>query len=161
MKICNKLVLGILVMLAIMNITGCSSVANYKNSIFDDESKIINQGDSYTYLTRLGKSIGNEAGIEFTSFSGTDTIYRIVSDGENAVVFSFESIVDKGDFKVVLITPDDEVINIVDGIKEGSETILLKEGTSRIKLVGKKAKGEIKLKIESGENVDIKGADSH
>lgn len=40
--------------------------------------------------------------------------------------------------------------------KKGSETIALKEGTSRIKLVGKNANGKIRIKIVSEENVYLK-----
>ncbi|NLC45119.1 MAG: hypothetical protein GX783_12670 [Clostridiales bacterium] len=159
MKSYNKLVLGILVMLAIMINAGCSSVVSHQDSIFDNDSKIIAQGDSHTYKSRLGNIADKETEIKFNSFSGSDTIYRIISDGESDAIFNFSSISDKGDFKVVLITADDEIINIVNGTGEGSESISIEDGTSRVKLIGKKAKGEIKLKIESGENVDIKVVD--
>jgi len=70
-----------------MAITSCSFVTNYQKSIFDDENKIADEGDSYTYSTRQGKSAGNEANIKFASFSGMDTIFEITSTGENDVVF--------------------------------------------------------------------------
>lgn len=47
-----------------------------------------------------------------------DTIFKITSDGQNDVVINFEAVITKGDFKVVLITPDDEVINILHGTKK-------------------------------------------
>lgn len=159
MKSYNKLVLGILVMLAIMINAGCSSVVSHQDSIFGNDSKIIAEGDSHTYKSRLGNITDKGTEIKFNSFSGSDTIYRIISDGESDAIFNFSSISDKGDFKVVLITADDEIINIVNGTGEGSESISIEDGTSRVKLIGKKAKGEIKLKIESGENVDIKVVD--
>ena len=46
----------------------------------------------------------------------------------------------------MLITPDDEIINLVNGTKEGNERIKIKEGVNRIKLVGKKPKGKLSLK---------------
>ena len=159
MKRYNKLLLGALAILVAMAITSYNSVTNYQKGIFDDENKIAEEGDSYTYSIRQGKSAGNEANIKFTSFWGMDTVFEITSAGENDVVFNFESVIDNGDFKVVLITPDNEVVNILEGTKKVSETISLKDGTSRIKLVGRKARGEIKIKIDSGENVDIKGTD--
>lgn len=159
MKHYNKLILGIFIVLTIMIITSCSSVVNYQNSIFQDENKIVENVDSYTYRSRIGKSRGNKYDVKFASFSGMDTIYKIKSDGENDVVFAFESVIEDGEFKVVLITPDDEIINLVNGTKEGNERIKIKEGVNRIKLVGKKAKGEIKLKIDSGEDIAIKRVD--
>jgi len=144
---------------AIVTIIGCSPIVDYQNSIFNDEDKIVKDSDSHTYSVRQGKSKGNETDIKFTSFSGTDTIFRITSDTGSDIVFNFESIVDKGDFKVVLITPDNEIIEIVNGGKEGNEIVKLKEGTSRVKLVGRKSKGQIKMDIEAEENIKIKTID--
>lgn len=159
MKNSNRALLIILVMVAMVTIIGCSPIVDYQNSIFNDEDKIVKDSDSHTYSVRQGKSKGNETDIKFTSFSGTDTIFKITSDTESAIVFNFESIVDKGDFKVVLITPDDEIVEIVNGEKEGSETIKLKEGISRVKLVGRKSKGQIKMDIDAGEEIKIKAID--
>lgn len=158
MKNSNRALLIILVMATIVTIIGCSPVVDYQNSISNDD-KIVKDSDSHTYLVRHGKSKGNETDIKFTSFSGTDTIFKITSDTETAIVFNFESIVDKGDFKVVLITPEDEIVEIVNGEQGGSETIQLKEGKSRVKLVGRKAKGQIKMNIEAGEDIKIKAID--
>ena len=69
MKSYNKLVLGILVMLAIMINAGCSSVVSHQDSIFDNDSKIIAQGDSHTYKSRLGNTTDKETEIKFNSFS--------------------------------------------------------------------------------------------
>src|SRR5690554_3724397 len=104
MKQYNRLALGILVILAVIMITSCSSVADDQNSIFYDDSKIVKQADSYTYLTQTGKRTEKETNTKFTSFSGMDTIYKIKSDGENEIVFAFESVIEDGEFKVVVIT---------------------------------------------------------
>jgi len=151
----NKLILSIL-LVATMLIMGCSFVSNYQKSIFDDEKKIIKDSDSYTYGIRKGNATGNEFNIKFSSFTGMETIFKLKSDGENHIIVDYESVVKDGQFKVVLITPDDEVIDIVNATKEGKEKFDLKDGVSRIKLVGKKAKGEISIKIDSSDNVEIK-----
>ena len=159
MRSYNKLILWMLVILVVMNIAACNSVVKYQSSIFHDESKIVREADSYTYGSRTSNSRGNEYDIKFASFSGMETIYRIESDGENDVIVAFEAIVQEGEFKVVLITPDDEVINIVNGTDEGNQTIKIKEGVSRIKLVGKKAKGEVSIKIHAEDGVKIEKID--
>lgn len=143
-----------------MATVGCSPVVTYQNSIFDDESKIAKVEDSFTYLERQGEVLWKEAKINFTSFSGTDTIFKIKTDREKDIVFNVESTIKSGDFKLVLITSDNKVINIVSGTEEGSKTISLNKGTSRIKLVGKKAKGEIKINIDADEAVEIEGNNS-
>ena len=151
----NKLLLSIL-LVSTMFVIGCSFVSNYQKSIFHDEKKIIKDADSYIYGIRRGNATGKDLNIKFSSFTGMNTIFKLKSDGENDIVVDYESVVKDGQFKVVLISPDDEVIDIVNDTKEGKDTFNLKDGVSRIKLVGKKAKGEISIKIDSSEDVEIK-----
>ena len=68
MKHYNKLILGIFIVLTIMIITSCSSVVNYQNSIFQDENKIVENVDSYTYRSRIGKSRGNKYDVNLLPF---------------------------------------------------------------------------------------------
>lgn len=75
MRSYNKFILWMLVILVVINIAACNSVVKYQNSIFHDESKIVREGDSYTYGSKVGNSRGNEYDIKFTSFSGMETIY--------------------------------------------------------------------------------------
>ncbi|NLI61301.1 MAG: hypothetical protein GX375_07730 [Clostridiales bacterium] len=163
MRTYSKLMLGILLTLAIMIVSGCSSVTLYQNSIFDDEKKIAKDADSYLYVSRVGSKIEegkeNENHVKFIGFTGMDTIYKINSQGENDLLFTFESTIEDGAFKVVLVSPDDKILNIVDDTKEGNQTVKITEGVSRVKLVGKKAKGEISIKIDWTEGVDIKRVD--
>lgn len=136
------------VFLILITMTGCTSVTGYQNSVFDDENKIIEDKDSHTYKKRIGKTVENEVDIQFDSFTGIETINRIELDEEKDIIFNFKSTIDGGDFKVVLITPDDEIINILEGTNEGTKTISLKEGIIKIKLVGRKAEGEVKFNID-------------
>ncbi len=149
----------IMVILFTMTITGCSSVLNYQRSIFNEESKIIKSGDSHSYKDRIGSVREDEIDIKFSSFSGTDTIWKVLVEEDVDIVLDFKSVIDKGEFKVVLITPNDEIVNIINGTEERRQTILLKKGTNRIKLVGKEAKGEIKMNIDGDSNIKVKVKD--
>ena len=126
-----------LVILVVIIIVACNSVARYQSSIFYDESKIVREADSYTYRSKIGNGRGDEYDIKFTSFSGMETIYMIESGGENDVIVDFKAIVKDGEFKVVLITPDDEIINIVNGTDEGSKTIKIKKELTALSLLVK------------------------
>lgn len=97
--------------------------------------------------------------MEFINFTGMETIYKIKSHGKNDVVFVFDSIIKGGEFKVVVITPDDEVINIINDTQEGSETVQIVDGVSRVKLVGRKAKGEVRIEIDSVDGVEVEQVD--
>ena len=88
-----------LTMLIIMFITGCSLASDYQNSIFDDDSKIIKEADSYVYGSRRGRVEGNQSNLEFINFTGMETIYKIKNHGKNDVVFVFDSIIKGGNSK--------------------------------------------------------------
>ena len=66
---------------------------------------------------------------------------------------------EKGNFKIIEITPDKEVItlweNLDDATAEGTLNIDVEEGTSLIKIVGKKAKGDIQINAASNQEVQI------
>ena len=160
MKIHKNLILFILIILIILIsmtiISRNKSGTRYQNSIFNDENKIIKEADSFSYGEKLGNVKGNKIDIKFNSFSGMDTICDIIADEESNVVFNFESIIEKGNFKVVVITPDDKIIDILNDTEEGSETILLKQGISKLKFIGKKSNGETKINVNSKSEVEIK-----
>jgi hypothetical protein len=151
----DKKLLIIIILLLSVIIAGCSPSVRYQNSIFDDEEKIIANRDSFTYRHRIGNNSEDELDLKYASFSGIETVYKITTEEKNNVTFDFESEVEKGDFKVVLITPDSQVVDIIHGTHEGSETIPIKEGISKIKLVGKRAKGHIKIKISADKDVEV------
>ncbi|MCR1898578.1 hypothetical protein NSA47_06175 [Irregularibacter muris] len=159
MKDYKKCILSILTIFILSSITGCSSITSYQQSIFDDDNKITKEEDSYTYKIREGKGAGNEIDITFTSFTGMDTVYKFMAEEEGEVTFHFESVVHKGDFKVVLITPEKEVINILSDTEKGDKIIPLGEGESRMKLVGKKAKGTMKMTMDVEEKIKMKRQD--
>ncbi len=138
----------VFLILIIITITGCNSATNYQKSVFDDEDKIIKDKDSHTYKNRIGKTVGNEIDLKFSSFTGIETINRIDVNEEKETIFTLQSTIEEGDFKVVLITPEDEIINILEDTSGGTKSIILKKGISKIKLVGKKAKGEVKINFK-------------
>ena len=114
---------------------------NDKSKYFYDDSLIVLEGDSYTYLDKLG----NIENLTFKGFSGTETIF---SASENMIIsLSCEYEISKGEFKVVLINENNEILII-----ENLSTITLNVNKgSRIKIVGANSNGEIKLIINEVE----------
>lgn len=43
---------------------------------------------------------------------------------------------------------DDKIINVLNATERGSKEIIFKEGTNRIKFLGRKAKGKIDIDIK-------------
>lgn len=133
--------LFLLVIAMMMGLVGCNAMEKKQNSIYDNDEKIIQQVDSYTYTKRISTTRNNVTKMRFQSFSGMETIYR--KKHVESVVFEYDISIQDGDFKVVLVTPEKEVVTLVDGSEKGSEIIELKNGENKIKIVGKAAKGTI------------------
>lgn len=147
MKKYSRLILFILIIIVSMTIVGCNST-DYQSSIFDDENEIVKKTNSYTYRSKKGTAEDDKINLEFASFTGKDTVYKIRVDKESKVTFHFDSKIDKGDFKVVVVTPHDKIINVLNGTERGSKEIILEEGTNRIKFLGRRAKGKIDIDIK-------------
>lgn len=145
------------VLLVIFNVRGCSNFSSYQREIFDDNNKIISQSDSYSFRNRVGRTLGNESNIEFSFFTGMETIWKINASEKEDIRIEYNSSISEGDFKIVLITPENEVINIISQSGEGNKIIQLNKGSSRFKIIGRDAKGEIEIKIEGGENIKLSG----
>lgn len=133
-------------------------IDNKQSKVYNNDKEIVNTVDTYTYKVCDGdlNNSGNRKKLTFKYFVGMDTIGEVLTQKEDKIKINFNSNIEKGDFKAVLITPDNKIINIVEGSNKGSKTILLKKGKSRIKLVGRKASGSINIYTESSSNNKIK-----
>ena len=134
---------------------GCS-VSEFQESVYSDDSKITKQADSYNFRSRVGSTTSKKSEIKFVSFFGMDTLWSIEAKEEAVVTLEYDIKIEKGDFKVVLIGPDNKVIVIVDKGKSGKQELRLQKGNSRIKIVGKGAKGQVKINITGNKNIEIK-----
>lgn len=56
----------ILYVVLLLTITGCSQIRSYQNSIYNDDVKIANQGDNYTFKDRIGSAITNNLSLTFS-----------------------------------------------------------------------------------------------
>ena len=139
--------------------TGMNFSANDKLLIYDDDSKIALDYDSYSYLSERGENKKNTTNIKF-NFTGMDTRWKIEAEKDAVLTIDYDSKISKGDFKVVIISPQKEVSTILDQSASGSKDINIKKGTSRIKIVGKNAKGKLKLKLKYSKDVKPISIDS-
>lgn len=155
-KVALLLILSI-IMITVLN--GCSRVSAYQKGIYDKDKEIVKQNDSATFFKRIGNTTNDTLAISFSSFSGMESLWSIKSKGDNTLTIDYDLDLDKGRFKCVLITPDDEVINIFEDEDKDNKTIELPEGKSRIKIVGKEAKGKVAIAIVSMEDVNIQEID--
>lgn len=135
-------------------LTGCS--ANM-NKIYSDNKKIASEDDSYT----LNKSVTNLENGTFTGsfkLSGSLTLWSYDSDKDDNLQVPYNLSVKSGKAKLVLITPDNEVVDLVENSKNAAISedttinVPLKKGNNRIRLIGyKQSSIHLNMKIDKGE----------
>lgn len=152
MKIKNTLIYIFLVILAISIGTSCNHYQ--KKDIFDNNSRIVREGDSYSYKDRIGEIDSSSMDLDISGFYGCDTIWYIESNGDNSISLDYNVELIKGRLKLVIISPENKIIKSIN--KTGSYDINLIEGTSRVKIVGDNAKGTINTSIKYENNIVIK-----
>lgn len=136
-----------------------SFAGDYQKSIYNDNTKIISQADSYTFLTNNSNINGNTVTESFNKFTGMVTVYNLKADLESTIKIDFKSTISNGDFKIVLIDPNDNVTDILEQSSSVEQEIAISSGESRIKIVGYNAKGNIDLSVSSIDDVKIAAKD--
>jgi len=155
LKLKIKILLGICLMMLLYTLSGCTLDAG-KVDIYNNNEKIAQDRDSYSYVGRNESGSKNEITVKYGKFSGSDTIWNIESEGQSEITIKYDSKVESGDFKGVLISPEKQVEDILVGTETGEKTIKLTEGKYRFKFVGNKAKGKIEISIETEEEEPVK-----
>jgi outer membrane lipoprotein-sorting protein len=152
----KKTITAFLLCSAMIFISGCVDISD-KNEIYSDNIRIAQSNDSYMTTGWSGRPSGNEYSVSAT-FTGMDTIWRYDAENDIDVELAYLlSVSQGGKAKLVLITPDDEVIILSENTDNTQnaemeyQTVSLKKGNNRIKIVGyDKSKLEFKLHIEVG-----------
>lgn len=151
----REIILVCLCLLFVMVLSGCAAGQD-KQKIFNDDAAIVQDGDSYTFVNRTGStSSDEEVELAYTGFSGVQTIWTMKSSASSAVDFEFNSTVNSGDFKLVLVTPDKAVVTLLTGTQQGAATQELTQGKYAVKLIGRNADGQFKLSLTPGPNVSL------
>lgn len=151
MFISNRLKSFILIFISIIitsSLIGCSA-DNEKNDIYDDNERIAQAGDSFSFYKRIGETSDKKADLKYSRFSGVQTIWAIETDGNSDINITYDSLVSSGKFKVVLVTPDKEVINIVEQSGKDTHNYVTIKGRYSIKFVGLNANGNIQIDLST------------
>lgn len=144
------IVAGILVTIKLVSFAG-----DYQKSIYNDNSKIVNSADSYTFLTNTNDINGNTLTESFNKFTGMVTVYDLKTNEDSTIKVDFKTDISSGNFKIVLIDPNDNVTDILEKSASVNKEIELPSGKSRIKIVGYNAKGNINLTVSSDNDVIV------
>lgn len=126
-----------------------------EGSIYNDNSKIVLKGDSYSYVTSLGNHKGGILKKKFR-FTGMHTIYKLNTTTGGRIEVNYQVDIDSGKFKIVFINAKNQIIDVLEGEGTGTKGINLEPGVSRVKLVADDAKGELRFNITTKDKINIK-----
>ncbi len=144
-----KKVLGWVVLgLAVFLLFSCTT--DYAR-LFNNQGALLAEEDQFYFRIRNGRIA---PGMEFQDYSGINTIWVLNSPNESWITCSYDLQIDKGRFKVILISPAGEIFNIVETSESGIRTINLLPGESRIRIAGSRTTGNIEFYLETGPGIE-------
>lgn len=155
-----RLLLGILSAVALLAVLGgCSLATERQKQLYDNESELAQEGDTFTYVKRVSSTNNESSTFSFSSFYGMETIWTIHVSAKGQVTFLHRQEIDGGRFKLVAIGPDDQVTTLAEGNSEGKMELKVRPGTYRIRFVGNNAKGRVQTEIQADTGIRIASAD--
>jgi len=150
----KRIIAMFILCLTVISLSGCGNL----NYAYDNNATIVKSGDSSSTSGAGSTKIGNQLSVSTATMTGSRTLWRYNADSDVDVTFSYSlSVTAGGKAKLVLITPDNEVTILTENINKTtnsemqSQTISLKKGNNRIKVVGYDApKFDLKLSVDVG-----------
>lgn len=146
-----------------MFFSSCNFKREKKQSIFENNTFIIQLNDSASYKGRLSEksfkvidSVTKSSFItNYENFNGTETIWNIDVIDKGKITLYFSSKTNEGKIKGVLISPKNIVSHVFSGnIKDGI-VIGLSKGNYRIKLVGENFYGKSKITLIGEGDINV------
>ena len=158
-RISRLLLTSFILLFCINSLTGCTG-NNGLRSIYSDNKRLTSQGDSYSFGNRIGDTKAELTELEYSRFFGADTIFFIEVEKSGEIRIDYDSVLSKGKFKAVIISPDDEVLNVFEhegkgDTQQGTYTLNARPGVYRLKIVGDNATGKLKLQSNLDENMKM------
>lgn len=158
----KKFFLGLSLIFLISIMYGCGISINQdkhdssnKVNMYNNNDKIVHEDNNYTYLMCNRSINDNEIEMKYNDFSGVDSMCFLEVKEDTEITLNYDSTVDNGKFKVVLINPKNELETILEGTEQSSKTIKLTKGKYRFRNVGANAEGEVRISFNSNSDVKM------
>ena len=146
-----------LLVTAIMVSTLLSACASDQGELLYNNSKqIASETDSFSYLNPFEQHVGDYAyQASIDGMNGMDTVWTYNADADVEVEINYNVAVEKGEMKIVLISPEKKLSTICECSEEdsldGIQTFALKKGENRIKIVARdEAVFDVSLSSDKG-----------
>lgn len=152
----NKKIYIIVIIMISMLLIGCSN--NYMTSIYDNNEKISSDANSFNLDINEQSIEGQQFKAQIKKIEGMDTIWSYESDEDKILDITYLINVKSGKLKLVLISPDNSVNEIIEQTKKSdmmntsTNSLDIKKGLNRIKIVGDKHTSvDLDIKITQGD----------
>ena len=145
--------------LALLFLASCTRVGDNQKRVYDDEEMIAAEGDSYTYSKRLGSVRISQLSIDFSGFSGKETVWEVTAQEETSCSLDVSADITKGKFKLCLVSETGAVTTIFENDQAGVLSVSLPPGANRLILVGYGADGRVNVMIQPDSDnraIDVK-----
>ena len=156
MKAQKIFIATLLLILLAAALGGCSAAGQDKLNIYADDAKIAAEGDSYTFTNRVGGADEDDTlDLTYSGFTGSNSVWTVEFAESGTLTLQYQSTVKAGDFKVVLVGPEAQVLTLFEGTQAGEKTADLTAGKYTLKLVGREASGSVNLVLEVVGNATV------
>ncbi|HHX69938.1 MAG: hypothetical protein WAO56_12715 [Miniphocaeibacter sp.] len=164
MKKRKKILVFLLLMGILLMLTSCKfsvkkivdQVVGIKGEmIYNSDKKIKGSGTSYSISNYNIEIEDNSIIGDFKYFSGLYDLARIVSKGNNSVEYNLNIESDIEDFKIVVVSPEKEIIVLGEGNGSKEDLLEFTEGESYLRMVGKGGEGKYNLEFDKNDNIEI------
>lgn len=151
----KTLLLGLVGMVML---TGCTTVRETMGQlqIYGNNELIAQSQDLYSYNSREGEASPEGTQLDFRQFTGKHTLWTVDAPESSRLTLDLDLGIDYGKCKLVHVMPSGDVVKLADAETEaGIITVALPEGENTIKLIGKKAYGNLKLEFGDAGTAQI------
>ncbi|WP_234414295.1 hypothetical protein [Paenibacillus sp. CAA11] len=118
-----------------------------QSRIFNDEKRQVESGDSYTFGSKVGEVTNEKAEVSFSGFTGLYSMWDLTSSSELTTTLSISGNIQHGKFKLIEVTPDQQLVTLWEGDGDSKLSVKIPPGTTTIKWVGKRASGKLHLEL--------------
>lgn len=153
MKSKRAIVISMITILIFSMLIGCGDIAS---NVYNNNKKLARDEETWSLDTSNQLIEKGQYEGEFI-LTGACAVWEYDSPSEFDLKVPYKLTVNKGKAKIVLITPDNEVVTLVENTDKATVsdntnfTLPIKKGLNRIKIAGnKKADIKLEMKIDKG-----------
>ncbi|OZQ64200.1 hypothetical protein CA600_17460 [Paenibacillus sp. VTT E-133280] len=151
----NRSVKLMVIACAILWLGGCGGFASKQENVFNNENRLLEVGDSFTFSNKKGEINEEHAIIQYSGFSGVYTVWRMTSQEDISLKIKIQGNNKRGKFKLIQTIADQQLTTIWSGEKDEEVILNIPKGSSAIKWVGQKAAGELNIQLDTEDGLEV------